>query len=202
MDKFIIKNNKENNKEKIKYDNNFNNIKGLKYIQNFIDDDMENELINYIDNQIWNNEIKRRTIHYGYSYSYIKKNSINKIKEIPEELIIIKNKMEKYVNKEFDQIIINEYLPGQGINNHIDNPKLFNDTIISLSLLSDIDMEFTNNKTNEVNTLKLERKSILILQNEARYNYLHGIKNKLKDKNIKRKRRVSITFRKVNDNYI
>lgn len=42
----------------------------------------------------------------------------------------------------FDQLIINEYTPGQGINPHIDNPTLFSSPIVSLSLGSDCVMEF------------------------------------------------------------
>ena len=35
-----------------------------------------------------------------------------------------------------DQLIINEYLPGQGIANHIDCEPCFDDTVISISLNS------------------------------------------------------------------
>lgn len=40
-------------------------------------------------------------------------------------------------NIKFNQLIINEYNPGQGINPHIDNPILFSSPIVSLSLGSD-----------------------------------------------------------------
>lgn len=42
----------------------------------------------------------------------------------------------------FDQLIVNEYEPGQGINPHIDNIKLFKSDIASLSLGSDCIMIF------------------------------------------------------------
>jgi len=46
---------------------------------------------------------------------------------------------EEYV---FDMVIVNEYEPGQGIASHIDNAKLFDHIIVSLSLGSDVVMNF------------------------------------------------------------
>jgi hypothetical protein len=47
----------------------------------------------------------------------------------------------------------------------------------------------------------LEPKSIIILQKEARYNWLHGIKarqtNEWQGEKIVRQRRISLTFRRV-----
>ena len=60
MDKFIIK--KDN--KRIIYEN-YNDINGLTYIKNFITNDEENDLIQFLENQIWCNDLKRRTIHYG-----------------------------------------------------------------------------------------------------------------------------------------
>ena len=42
-----------------------------------------------------------------------------------------------------DQLIVNDYAPGQGIPAHVDAP-LFTDTIISISLGSSCVMEFSN----------------------------------------------------------
>ncbi len=42
----------------------------------------------------------------------------------------------------FDQLIVNEYQPGQGISPHIDNKTLFSDIIVSLSLGSNAVMIF------------------------------------------------------------
>jgi alkylated DNA repair dioxygenase AlkB len=42
----------------------------------------------------------------------------------------------------FNQLIINEYEPGQGINPHVDNTTLFTDTVVSLSLGSEAIMNF------------------------------------------------------------
>lgn len=45
-----------------------------------------------------------------------------------------------------DQVIVNEYQPGQGIANHIDCISCFSGTVISLSLGSSCIMDFTRNE--------------------------------------------------------
>ena len=101
-----------------------------------------------------------------------------------------------------DQIIVNEYQPGQGIANHTDCEPCFTDTILSLSLGSPCVMDIVN-KYNTENAIKilLEPGSLLLLSKDARYVYKHGIAARKSDiyKGIKflRTRRVSLTFRKV-----
>jgi alkylated DNA repair dioxygenase AlkB len=100
-----------------------------------------------------------------------------------------------------DQVILNEYLPGQGIASHIDCQPCFTDTIISLSLGSPCVMDFTRKQTRQVVPLLLESRSLVVLQEEARYGWLHGIPARKTDQYgdmmIQRGRRVSLTFRKV-----
>jgi len=101
-----------------------------------------------------------------------------------------------------DQVIVNEYMPGQGITNHIDCPPCFSDTIASLSLGSQCVMNFTNNHNKkEIIPYLLDVCSIVVLKGEARYDWMHGIKLVKYDTyfghKIKRGRRVSLTFRKV-----
>lgn len=197
MDKFVIKKDKKNEiKEMIIYEN-IGKIDGLTYIENFINDNEEKDLIEFLDNQIWNNDLQRRTIHYGYKYDYFEKNKLDETLPIPFELFFIKEKIENHLNKTFNQIIVNEYNPGQGIYSHIDNINLFDEIIVSLSLNSDIIMDFINTNQNHIEHLLLKKNSIVILQNNARYTYKHGIKARKSDNGIKRNRRISITFRNV-----
>ena len=101
-----------------------------------------------------------------------------------------------------DQVIVNEYLPGQGIADHIDCEPCFEDTIISLSLGSRCIMDLKNkNNKNEKQEILLEPRSLIVIADEARYNWTHGIPAREKDKwmgrYIPRRTRVSLTFRKV-----
>lgn len=101
-----------------------------------------------------------------------------------------------------DQVIINEYKPGQGISSHIDCEPCFEDTIVSLSLGSGCIMDFTSkfNKTQKI-PVWLEPRSLVILSGEARDAWLHGIAARKTDawngRKCERQRRVSLTFRKV-----
>jgi len=94
------------------------------------------------------------------------------------------------------QVIVNEYLPGQGIAPHIDCMPCFGAEIASLSLGGDSTMTFTQTLQEPV-SLRLESKSLLILEGEARYRWKHGIPARKFDGDIRRSRRVSLTFRTV-----
>ena len=103
--------------------------------------------------------------------------------------------MEKELLKNVpDQLIINEYMPGQGIFPHIDDPVSFEDGIVSLSLESDIIMDFIRDTKKHV---MLKRRSVIVLHGDARYKWKHGITARKSDFGLKRSRRVSLTFRKM-----
>lgn len=173
----------------------------IEYIDNFISIEDEFELCNMIDNQLWNTDMKRRVQHYGYKYDYTKRKIDNSmyLGEIPMWLNPILDKVTPYMNHRPDQIIINEYTPGQGISSHIDCEPCFDNKIVSLSLLSPCVMEFRNSPDRQ--DILLKPRSIIVLKDEFRYNWTHGIRPRLSDnwngKIIKRERRVSITFRCV-----
>ncbi|MGX6960352.1 MAG: alpha-ketoglutarate-dependent dioxygenase AlkB [Rickettsia endosymbiont of Pentastiridius leporinus] len=174
-------------------------IPGLKYIAEYITMEQESKLVELIDNNLWINELKRRVQHYGYKYDY-RSRSINQsyyLGALPEWLQILCNILYKQnIFYEIpDQVIINEYMPGQGIASHIDCVPCFSDTICSLSLSSSCVMELTNNKVKHFITLK--PRSLLIFKNEARYKWKHGIIARKSDNKIARDRRISLTFRKV-----
>jgi alkylated DNA repair dioxygenase AlkB len=98
----------------------------------------------------------------------------------------------------FDQMLINEYLPGQGIALHRDYEP-FDRTVVSLSLLSACVMDFRHLKDGRRASLFLEPRSLLMLSDEARYDWQHGIARRKTDRwqgqAIRRSRRLSITFR-------
>ena len=172
-----------------------NNINGLTFISNFITENEELELLDNINKSKWNTEIRRRTQHYGFRYPYKNTTKLIKTDPIPKFLQGILEKLNDQTGKDFDQIIINEYEPGHGICPHVDNTYLFGDTVVSLSLQSNTIMDFTNyGKHIEVELL---RKSIVILQKDARYKWRHGIEAIKMDNNIQRGKRVSITFREA-----
>jgi len=95
-------------------------------------------------------------------------------------------------------MLVNEYFPGQGIAMHRDYEP-FDRTVVSLSLLSLCVMDFRHISSGRQERLLLEPRSLLILTDEARYDWEHGIASRKKDTwhglPIERGRRLSITFR-------
>lgn len=180
-------------------------VGGLTYIPNFISEDLEKTLWTAINGERWLNDLKRRVQHYGYRYNY-KSRHIDytmKIGQLPNwSLSLAKSlKSQGFMSKVPDQLIINEYEPGQGIANHIDCEPCFENTVISLSLGSACVMDLINKNTKEKIELYLEPRSLVVLSNEARYDWTHGIKARKSDtfNNIKTKRntRISLTFRNI-----
>lgn len=177
-------------------------MEGLKYEDNFISEDREKEIVCWLDKQEWSNELSRRVQHYGYKYDYISRKLTHNLGEIPKVLRDLAKNVydEKFIDEMPDQIIVNEYLPGQGINAHIDAP-VFGDYICTLSLISKTQMIFVDKKRTETHTLTLEPRSLLSISGKARWRYTHQIVGRLTDmingKRVYRERRISITFRKV-----
>jgi alkylated DNA repair dioxygenase AlkB len=95
-------------------------------------------------------------------------------------------------------MLVNEYEPGQGIALHRDYDP-FDRTIVSLSLLAPAVMDFSHAADGRRESLLLEPRSLLILRDEARYDWQHGIARRKTDRwqgeRIPRSRRLSVTFR-------
>lgn len=100
-----------------------------------------------------------------------------------------------------EQVIVNEYRPGQGIAMHIDHPG-FGPTVCTISLLDDWEMDFSVNWKDKSPAL-LQQGSCVLLTGDARSVWQHGIaprKSELTGNGRRnRKRRLSLTFRTVNN---
>lgn len=180
-------------------------ISGLTYIPDFISAREQDFLLAQIDQQSWLTDLKRRVQHYGYKYDYKARAVGNDdyLGPLPDWLASFSKKL--HDNGIFpstpDQVIVNEYLPGQGISAHIDCVPCFADTIASLSLGSPCIMEFSDTQTSEKKSIVLEDRSLIILSGPARYKWQHAIPARKSDivNGIKteRARRASLTFRNV-----
>ncbi|MFB2983620.1 alpha-ketoglutarate-dependent dioxygenase AlkB [Microseira sp. BLCC-F43] len=186
-------------------DTELTQIPGMKYIPDYITEDEHDNLLEMIDRQTWLEDLKRRVQHYGYKYDY-KKRSVNPsmyLGELPEWLLSIARRLydNRILGKIPDQVIINEYQPGQGIADHVDCPRCFENTIISLSLGSTCIMQFSHVTTPEKIPILLYPRSLIVLQGQARYQWKHGIPARKIDKygcrEFVRTRRVSMTFRNI-----
>lgn len=180
-------------------------ISGLVYQADYLTAAQEAELIRMIDRQPWITDLKRRVQHYGYRYDYKARNITGDLQldPIPDWLsaYCMQFQAEGLFQGVPDQIIINEYQPGQGIASHIDCIPCFENTIASLSLGSSCVMDFAHEARNQKIPVLLEPRSLIILSGDARYQWRHGIAARKTDsyKSIRysRSRRLSLTFRNV-----
>lgn len=178
-------------------------ISGLSYYPDYIDASEESELLRHIDEQPWITDLKRRVQHYGYRYYYKAGNTTGApLGPMPDwlESLCLRLHMSKTLSSKPDQAIVNEYQPGQGIAPHIDRLR-FDNTVASLSLGSPCVMDFIHDETGDKLSLLLEPRSLLVLTRDARYVWKHGIAPRKADRYqgeiIQRKRRISLTFRKL-----
>lgn len=178
-------------------------LQGLLYIPDYITRDEEDDLLEKIDTGIWLHDLKRRVQHFGYKYDYRARNidAGMRLDSLPKWLLklAVKLHLDGHFKEVPDQVIVNEYEPGQGISPHIDCEPCFADTVVSLSLHSTAVMEFS--KEAEKISLLLEPRSAVVLAGKARYDWKHCIPSRKKDlfqgHVFPRKRRISLTFRKV-----
>ncbi|MFK7907431.1 MAG: alpha-ketoglutarate-dependent dioxygenase AlkB [Chitinophagales bacterium] len=181
-------------------------IAGLTYIPDYINNKLQNRLLEVINQQSWRGDLKRRVQHYGYVYDY-KSRGINPNMYLGELPKFCQYFAEKFYEEGLfgaipDQVIVNEYEPGQGIADHVDCQPCFEDTVISMSLGSACVMNFTNVQNPSIVLPQiLKPKSIVVLKEAARYHWKHGIKARKTDmiegKRVARGTRISLTFRKV-----
>lgn len=186
-------------------------IPGFHYEPNFLSEEDERSLIEWIDQQEWSTELPRRVQHYGWRYDYRgrKVDSSSYIGNLPAELFDLAQRLHdrKLVPQLPDQVIVNEYQPGQGISPHIDAPSSFADGIAMVSLLDSWEMAFhaPGSKRKGPNVV-LEKGSVAIVKSDARYKWKHEIAKRKTDPYVdeagkrrrrKRQRRISLTFRKV-----
>uniref|UniRef100_A0A0N5CB44 Fe2OG dioxygenase domain-containing protein n=1 Tax=Strongyloides papillosus TaxID=174720 RepID=A0A0N5CB44_STREA len=188
-------------------------LKGLRILENYICDDDATILIEIIEKDLiqHSESLKNRTvIHYGYKFNYNSNSAFHKTIPIPPQILEIIDRLKNdnlvVMNEVPDQVTVNIYEESQGIPYHTDTHSAFGKQIFSLSLLSDVVMQFKNcaNPTNLTNVL-LRKNSLLIMEDESRYAFKHGILTRKYDTNpstnesMKRKRRISITFRKIKE---
>ena len=181
-------------------------VPGLTLYPDFISLAHEEELLKEIDQQPWVVDYNRRLQYYGY------RNELEAPYDLVPFPVAIAPKMyslsEEIVKQGIlleqpDQVIINEYDPGQGIRPHKDR-NYFENQICGVNLGSGCVMQFI--KSGEKIEVEMPRRSIYVMQDEARTRYKHAIPPRKKDKlegNVQhRERRVSITYRKVKMNKV
>lgn len=178
---------------------------GLSYLENYIPVDDAVRFVQEIDAAPWRTDLKRRVQHYGYRYDYKARQARREdyLGPLPDLFQQLAERLtfEGHFQAVPDQVIVNEYQPGQGISAHIDCQPCFGETIASLSLLSTCVMRFSSQRSSRHIDLLLQPDSLLVLAGQARHEWTHAIPARKTDlvegRKSQRTRRISLTFRQM-----
>lgn len=180
-------------------------VPGLALSPGYLKVDRQKQLLATVDAEPWRDDLRRRVQHYGYRYDY-RRRSVGPdsylgplprwAQEIAERLVD-----DTPIERTPDQLIVNEYMPGQGISAHIDCVPCFGPVVLSISLGSACVMTFAEPATGESVHVLVEPGVLLVMSGDARYRWRHSIAPRSSDvlggRRIERQRRVSLTFRCV-----
>jgi alkylated DNA repair dioxygenase AlkB len=180
-------------------------IDGLTYVPDYLGADQQDRILATIDSSPWRDDLRRRVQHYGYRYDYARKavDQDQYLGPLPPWATDLADALhaDKHAPHQLNQVIVNEYLPGQGIAPHVDCVPCFADTVLSISLGSTCVMTLTHPTEGRSVDLLLEPGSLLVFSGPARYEWRHGIASRKNDRwngaTLPRGRRVSLTFRTV-----
>eukprot|EP01112_Ceratiomyxa_fruticulosa_P010780 TRINITY_DN2866_c0_g1_i2.p1 TRINITY_DN2866_c0_g1~~TRINITY_DN2866_c0_g1_i2.p1 ORF type:complete len:191 (-),score=34.86 TRINITY_DN2866_c0_g1_i2:105-677(-) len=181
---------------------------GLDVVEDFITLEEETELLRFLDAQPWNEYARpRRTMQFGLRLDFInRKVDQNASTSIPSQINFLGNRLltNGLVSIQPDQVLVNEYLPGQGIVAHTDQPAFYREEIASISLGSNVVFEFGDKRKGITIERLIPRRSVFVMGGEVRYHWTHCLPARERDvwENLEwvRERRVSLTFRKINFN--
>src|SRR4051794_38857247 len=161
-------------------------VPGLKYVAGFVADPDEAALLAAVDAEPWLADLKRRVQHYGYRYDY-KARKVDPsmyLGPLPAwaQPLAARLVADGHMAMAPDQLIVNEYEPGQGITAHVDCVPCFGPVVCSVTLGSQCVMELLALKGDGAESLLLERGSLVVLAGESRYKWRHAIPGRKSDK--------------------
>lgn len=161
-------------------------IPGLRYFRDFVQVTEEQQLIEELEKLDWDRKglhkkrghfLKRREIDYIHDYDRDKKTA-SPGAPLAAFLEPFRARCAEVVGIEpagFQQVMATLYGPGAAFGQHIDSPIAFGQPICGISLASDCVMTFSLERKGTMWPLHLERRSLMVLEGPARWNYLHGI---------------------------
>lgn len=179
--------------------------KGLYYFEDAVPKKLYTEIVRWLEHlnlESVSSVGSRKVAQFGYQYEYKKRNVKRlEIVDLPDILVETRDLLNQYIDFSrgdatyFNQVLINRYLPGEGISAHIDAPSLFKGAIACFTIGSGVEIEFT--RDTELYRLYVKPNSLYVMTGESRYEWKHAIRPRLKDDKMIRGVRYSITFRGV-----
>jgi alkylated DNA repair protein alkB family protein 8 len=193
-------------------------IPGLVLQENFVSAAEEADILAQLDTLPWEAQMSRRVQHFGFTFDYAARRCSTPTTPFPACLALVAARAlaRGLLSTAADQCTVNEYLPGQGIRSHIDTHSAFHDGLLSVSLGSQVVMDFKGGgawcssgspregsvpAAEKHKAMVLPARSALAMHGAARYAWQHGIANRKSDlvdgRLVSRGRRVSLTLRAV-----
>ncbi len=178
---------------------------GLVYRPEWLSADEHDAAVTEVDSKIFETTLSRRVQHYGarYEYETSKVAAIGSAPPIPSVLKAIGERLVKegFFDRSPEQVIVNEYLSGQGIAAHVDRQS-FGPAVATVSLIESWPMMFKNLASSDEFEVLLEVKSLAVMTKQSRMEWSHEIRKRSSDKigglKISRGRRLSLTYRTIN----
>lgn len=170
-----------------------------RYIPSFLSLAEQEALLASINGEAWLEWTFRREQHYGHQYDYAAPLSgdrkLKHLGPLPSWSNSVVERMisQGIMSRPPNQLLVKLYAPGEGIGSHVDCLTCFDSHIAILSLGSSCEMRLTHPQGEVVN-LTLEPGSVLVLEDEFRFKWSHGIVAGGFPKGT----RTSLVFRKVN----
>lgn len=146
-------------------------IPGLSLHVNFVDDSVSDDIIKDLNKNPWEskpNGNSRQLQHYGDTIPTPDPNPCTNYK-IPSSLVDLMSTMPE----KFNQITVNKYTKRSFMPFHIDCHDNFENCIAILSLCDSGEIGFERDSIRH--TLTLPKNSLLIMKDEARYAWFHGV---------------------------
>lgn len=169
---------------------------GLAYAEEFLSQNEEMDVINWIDRQPWDHGYARRRQFYGKSYRDPSHST-----PVPPILDVFAVRLCElgFTMVRAEHVLINEYLPGQGIAAHVDEMPHPDCQVVTISLLDTYPMEFVHIEDGHKYEQWLARRSVAVMSGPSRTDWTHEIVKRKADliqggRRV-RGRRVSLTYR-------
>ena len=185
---------------------------GLKILNDFIDVDEEVAIEAMLNGLTADSSLRRRTWHFGrrYDYTSSRVSSGENVPAIPPLFRRIGTRLVEceIFESEPDQVIVNEYVVRDGYKDgiaaHTDRMDCFGPVVVTVSLLESWIMHFSRGDHESINVL-LPRYSATVMSGPSRTQWRHEIQPRSHDRiggiRYLRHRRLSVTFRTVNEGY-
>lgn len=163
----------------------------------------ESPLLAAIDAGEWASPLRRRVQHFGHRYGYGRRGVVEPAPPLPDWALALGERLaaEGRFATVPDQVIVNEYLPGQGISAHVDHLGSFGPVVASVTLGSGCDIDFADPVSGARVAVRADPGDLLVMTGPSRTQWRHSIAARRSDPGpsgrIQRGRRVSVTFRTV-----